>query len=172
VNRDVVERAKRGDADAFETLARNALPGCYAVCLAITGRHEDAMDATQEALIRAWRQLPTLRDTARAEPWLRAIAANAARDIVRARSRVRAVPIELAAEVADPTPGPAVSSLDVAGAVDGLPPHLRDAAERHYLRDQPISDVSVGLGIPRGTVKSRLHAARGFLRERLGAERR
>jgi RNA polymerase sigma-70 factor (ECF subfamily) len=108
VNRDVVERAKRGDADAFETLARNALPGCYAVCLAITGRHEDAMDATQEALIRAWRQLPTLRDTARAEPWLRAIAANAARDIVRARSRVRAVPIELAAEVADPTPGPAV----------------------------------------------------------------
>jgi RNA polymerase sigma-70 factor, ECF subfamily len=171
VDRDVVERARRGDADAFEALARECLPSCYAVCLAITGSREDAADASQEALIRAWRRLPGLRDPRAVEPWLRSIAANAARDLLRQRARSRVVPIELAAGVADPSASAGASRLDVGGAVAALPPHVRAAADLHYLGDQPVAEVSAGLGIPVGTVKSRLHAARAALRDTLKKER-
>lgn len=171
MDRDVVERARRGDADAFEAVARECLPICYAVCLGITGNREDAADASQEALIRAWRRLPGLRDPSRLEPWTRSIAANAARDLLRQRSRSRVVPIELAADVADPTASAGASRLDVGGAVAALPPHVRAVAERHYLGDQPVAQVSARLGIPEGTVKSRLHAARAALRDTLMKER-
>jgi RNA polymerase sigma-70 factor, ECF subfamily len=171
VERDLVERAMRGDADAFEALARECLPSCYAVCLGIVRTHEDASDASQEALIRAWRRLPTLRDPSSFEPWLRSIAANAARDVLRQRGRVRSVPIEFASEVADPSHAAASSRLDLGGAMAGLPAPVRAAAERHYLRDQPVSEISAGLGIPEGTVKSRLHAARAALRTVLQKER-
>lgn len=167
----VVERAMRGDVDAFEVLVRESSPSCYAVCLRLVGTREDALDASQEALIRAWRRLPTLRDSSSFEPWLRSIAANAARDLLRERGRVRSVPVELAADLPDPSHAALATRLDVQGAVASLPAPARAAAELHYLRDRPVSEVSAGLGVPEGTVKSRLHAARAALRRALAKER-
>ena len=161
----------RGDVAAFEVLVRESSSSCYAVCLRVAGTREDALDASQEALIRAWRRLPTLRDPSSFEPWLRTIAANAARDLVRERGRVRSVPVEFAADLPDPSHAASATHLDVQGAVASLPAPARAAAERHYLRDEPVSAVSAGLGIPEGTVKSRLHAARAALRRALLKEK-
>lgn len=171
MDRAVVERAMRGDVDAFEVLVRESSPSCHAVCLRVAGTREDALDASQEALIRAWRRLPTLRDPASFEPWLRSIAANAARDLVRERSRVRSVPVELAGDLPDTSQSASATHLDVRGALASLPAPARATAERHYLRDEAVSEVSAGLGIPEGTVKSRLHAARAALRQAFVKER-
>jgi RNA polymerase sigma-70 factor (ECF subfamily) len=172
LDKSVVERAMRGDVDAFELLVRESSPSCYAVCLHVVGTREDALDASQEALIRAWRRLPTLRDPSSFEPWLRSIAANAARDLMRERARVRSVPVGLAADLPDPSHPGSATRLDIQGALASLPAPARAAAERHYLRDEPVSEVSAGLGIPEGTVKSRLHTARAALRRALVKERR
>ncbi len=99
----------------------------------------------------------------RFDGWLRAIAINASRDILRRRRRVRKI------EIDDDTPGstspPASDRLDIESALDQLSPGARQVADRFYLRDEPVRLISARLGLPVGTVKSRLFHARATLRE-------
>ena len=94
----LVDRAKRGDREAFSVLAGGAVDRLYAIARLILRDTDLAEDATQDALVRAWRDLPTLRDVERFDAWLYRIVVRSCADIGRRRRRWRSelaiVPIE------------------------------------------------------------------------------
>lgn len=170
--RRIVERARGGDHDAFAELARAAVVRLDEVARLILRDPELARDAVQEALIRAWRDLPKLRDPDRFEAWLRRLTVNACLDQVRRRRR-RLIEVELM-----PIHTPATSDGSDAHAdrelVDRVLRNLDDRGRAivvlHYYLGMPLTEVASTLGIPVGTVKSRLHRALGEMRLALDPE--
>ena len=164
--RGLVERARRGDHEAFAELLDVRLARLDAAARLILRDAELARDAVQEAMIRAWRDLPGLRDPDRFDAWLQRLLANACLDLVRRRKR-RVIEVEL-------TPIDAPSGHDFAGrladrqmledALGGLAPGHRAVVALHYLLGMPLSEVATSLGIPHGTAKSRLHYALAAMR--------
>jgi RNA polymerase sigma-70 factor (ECF subfamily) len=175
VDPTLIERARLGDVDAFERIVRERMDGVYRLSLAIAGEHADAADAAQETFLAAWRQLSRLRDVERFDAWLTRIAVNAARMTIRARGRrrVREIPAdELVRSAGDMSIEPA-GRADVellSAALDRLPVDQRALLALHYFEDRPLADIAETLGIPVGTVKSRLYAARQALNRALKAE--
>jgi RNA polymerase sigma-70 factor (ECF subfamily) len=170
--RGLVERARRGDHDAFAELARAAVVRLDQTARLILRDPELARDAVQEGLIRAWRDLPKLRDPDRFDGWLYRLTVNSCIDQTRRRRR-RPIEVELTV-----THGPAVS--DMSGALadrDQVDEVLRHLDERtravvvlHYFLGMPLTEVAATLGIPVGTVKSRLHRALSEMRIAIDAE--
>ena len=89
----LVRRARTGDAAAFEMLVDTRIDRCYRLAWSILANDADAADATQDALVSAWRQLPRLRDPAVFDGWLNRIVANAALMTRRHRVRLREVSV-------------------------------------------------------------------------------
>ncbi|HEX8941217.1 MAG TPA: sigma-70 family RNA polymerase sigma factor [Candidatus Limnocylindrales bacterium] len=171
----LVERARRGDADAFETIVRCRMPAVYRLCLAILADDADAADAAQETFIAAWRELPRLRDVGRFEPWLQRIAVNACRMALRARGRraVREIPGDAVQRLAIGLPPPVQDDAAVLGAaLRRLPADERSILALHHLEGQPLAELAAALGIPVGTAKSRLSHARAALARALESEAR
>jgi RNA polymerase sigma-70 factor (ECF subfamily) len=170
--RELVGRAKRGDHDAFAELVDPALARLDAAARLILRDPELARDAVQEGLIRAWRDLPGLRDPERFDAWLRRLIVNACLDLARRRRRR---PMEVEITQLD---APALS--DVSGqlaerelvdhALRGLDPGHRSVVAMHYLLGMPLPEVAASLGIPLGTAKSRLHYALAAMRMSVTAE--
>lgn len=170
--RGLVERARRGDHEAFAELLDVRLARLDAAARLILRDAELARDAVQEAMIRAWRDLPGLRDPDRFEAWLQRLLANACLDLLRRRRR-RVIEVEL-------TPIDAPSSHDFASgladrqlldeALSGLSPGHRAVVALHYLLGMPLSEVAASLGIPHGTAKSRLHYALAAMRISVAGE--
>lgn len=169
---DLVERAAGGDVDAFEALVAARLNRAFRTASAILGSEADAHDAVQEAFVATWRQLPKLRDRAKFDAWLNRTIVNRCRDMHRRRRRSREVALEGALELPD---------ADSSGAKDGMAA-LSAAFERlsvdhrhllvmHHLHRVPVADLAKELGIPEGTAKWRLHAARAALTRALEADR-
>ena len=127
---------------------------------------ELARDAVQETLIRAWRDLPGLRDPERFDAWLHRLTVNACLDIARRRRR-RPIEVELT-----PIDSPAQSDISgaladrelVDAALRRLDPGHRAVVALHYLLGMPLPEVAASLGIPLGTAKSRLHHALAAMR--------
>jgi RNA polymerase sigma-70 factor (ECF subfamily) len=134
----------------------------YRISLAILGDEADARDAAQETFVAAWRQLPRLREPARFDAWLQRIAVNAARMTHRARARRRVREIHVRPPSAEPS-----DSGALAAALDRLPVEQRSLLALHYLEDRSIEEIAAILGIPAGTVKSRLFTARRALDDAL-----
>lgn len=166
----LVERAQRGDHDAFASLAGVAVARLDAAARLILRDRELARDAVQEALIRAWRDLPTLRDVERFDAWLHRLLVNACLDLVR-RRRHRAVEVELvplhSPRIPDFT-GEVVDRDLLDRALRALEPEWRAIVVLHYFLGMPLPDVAASLGIPLGTAKSRLHRSLGVLRATTG----
>lgn len=164
-----------GDHDAFDELVARHGPWLYRLAGAIVGS-ADAADATQDALVLAWRELPSLRTPERFEPWLRRILVNRCRDIGRARGRrVVEIPVERAFEDGAPgvfEPRGLDRSADLASAIARLPIEQRTVLALHYAADLSLRDVAATMVIPVGTAKSRLNAALAALRRQLGEEDR
>jgi RNA polymerase sigma-70 factor, ECF subfamily len=168
----LVERAQRGDHDAFSELARAAVVRLDQAARLVLRDAEFARDAVQEALIRAWRDLPGLREPDRFDAWLHRLTINACLDQARRRRR-RPIEVEMTLNH-----HPAVT--DTAGAladrdvVEGVLRHLgereRAIVVLHYFLGMPLTDVAASLGIPVGTVKSRLHRALGEMRIAIAAD--
>jgi RNA polymerase sigma-70 factor (ECF subfamily) len=178
----LVGRAAAGDRAAFDALVASRLDRCYRLAWAILANEADAADATQDAFVAAWRQLPRLRDPRSFDPWLNRIVANAARMSRRHRARVREVPMPgWADEGAEPVLPSAlrgtggmerVPERDAIGrAFDGLKPDERAILLLHHVDERPVAEIARGLGIPGGTAKWRLHAARRSLERLMEAER-
>lgn len=163
----LVDRAAAGDADAFEELIRPRLTPIYRLCVGMLANQADAADATQEALVAAWRQLPRLRDPESFDAWLRRIAYNACQMALRHRRSLREVPVEVAAasaaDVGLPRP-----STPLAEAFAALPIEQRAILVLHHLEGTPLEEIAVVLDVPVGTVKSRLFTARRALATTVG----
>ena len=89
----LVRRARTGDVAAFEMLVDSRINRCYRLACSILSNEADAADATQDALVSAWRQLPRLRDPGAFDGWLNRIVANAALKARRHRTRLREVSV-------------------------------------------------------------------------------
>ena len=164
--RQLVERARRGDHDAFAELARAAVVRLDRAARLILRDPELARDAVQDGLIRAWRDLPGLREPDKFDAWLHRLIVNACLDLSRRRKR-RVIEVELT-EINSPLLQDHSGDSEARELVDGVLRRL-DERERaivvlHYYLGLPLADVSVALGIPIGTVKSRLHRALGSMR--------
>ncbi|HEY3523541.1 MAG TPA: sigma-70 family RNA polymerase sigma factor [Candidatus Limnocylindrales bacterium] len=167
---ELVERARRGDRAAFETIVRSRTDTVYKASLAILGNEADAADATQDTLLMAWRQIGSLRDPARFDPWLARINLNACRMRLRQiRPRVRWLrPLaSLATEPADNRTTPVDDRTADADAFDRafeqLTGEQRALLVWRHLDGRSIEEIADRLGVPGGTVKSRLFAARRAL---------
>lgn len=167
--RGLVERAREGDHDAFAAIAGAALARLDAAARLILRDRELARDAVQDALIRAWRDLPGLRDPDRFDAWLHRLTVHACLDIARKRRRrvheVELTPIVPLA-VSDGT-----SRVDEREVLDEalrrLDPEWRAVVVLHYYLGMPLPDVAAELRIPLGTAKSRLHRSLGVMRTTL-----
>jgi len=164
--RALVERARRGDHDAFARLVDPSLARLDAAARLILRDPELARDAVQDALIRAWRDLPGLRDPDRFDAWLRRLTVNACLDLARSRRR-RPIEVEINPLDAPTHPDPSGALADrelVDRALQGLDPGHRAVVALHYLLGMPLPEVAASLGIPLGTAKSRLHYAISAMR--------
>jgi RNA polymerase sigma-70 factor (ECF subfamily) len=175
MERTDVKAARSGDAHAFEVLMAREVDGVYRLALAITADEADARDVTQETLLAAWRQLGRLRDADRFDVWLRRIVVNAARMTLRAkrRRRIREIPAGEVASFREPSDDPVDARADalvLASALARLDDDRRALLALHYVEGRPIGELAAILGIPAGTVKSRLSAARAALQAALAAE--
>jgi RNA polymerase sigma-70 factor (ECF subfamily) len=170
--RALVDRAKRGDHDAFAGLVDPALARLDAAARLILRDPELARDAVQEALIRAWRDLPGLRDPNKFDAWLRRLTVNACLDLARRRKR-RAIEVELTlidSPAASDVSGALADRELVDSALRRLDPGHRAVVAMYYLLGMPLPEVATSLGIPLGTAKSRLHYALAAMRVTVTAE--
>jgi RNA polymerase sigma-70 factor (ECF subfamily) len=167
-----VERAKRGDHDAFAVLIDMAIARLDAAARLILRDPELARDAVQETLIRAWRDLPGLRDPDRFDAWLHRLTVNACLDLARHRRR-RPIEVEISAldsPVAPDVSGALADRELLDGALRRLDPGHRAVVALHYLLGMPLPEVAASLRIPLGTAKSRLHYALAAMRISVLAE--
>jgi RNA polymerase sigma-70 factor, ECF subfamily len=170
----LVERAQHGDQDAFAALASASVDRCYAVAYRILRDMHLAQDATQQALLGAWRDLPTLRDPDRFEAWLyrlvvRACYAEASHNR-QLGSGVRLIPSDRSA-----VPDAAGSLADRDELDRGfrrLSPEQRAVVVLHHYLGYPLTEIAETLGIPVGTARSRLHYAIRQLRAAIEADAR
>ena len=164
--RALIERAQRGDHDAFAELFDPALARLDAAARLILRDRELARDAVQEAFIRAWRDVRGLRDPERFNAWLYRLTVNACLDLARRRRRrvmeVTIDSLELPGQV--DLAGDLARRETVDEALRTLDPGHRAVVALHYLLDLPLREVADVLGIPLGTVKSRLHHSMATMR--------
>ena len=156
---ELVKRAQRGDHEAFEALAVPAYHRLYAIARRILRDGYAAEDAVQDALVRAWRDLRGLRDPERFDAWLHRLLVNACKDQVRRRQRrpieVPVLPIDHATSVDDL--GRLVDRDELERAFLELSVEQRAALVLTHYVGLSAPEVATILGIPAGTVHSRLH---------------
>jgi RNA polymerase sigma-70 factor (ECF subfamily) len=168
-----VTRAMAGDHDAFAALANANVDRMYALARAILRDVDRAEDATQEALVRAWRELPNLRDPARFRAWLRRLLVNACYDEGR-RSRRRAEVVLLSEHdraAADET-GNVIDRDRLDRAFRRLPVEQRVVTVLNHVEGLTHEEIAATLDLPLGTVKSRARYALSGLRSALEADER
>jgi RNA polymerase sigma-70 factor (ECF subfamily) len=175
MSRDLVERARRGDHDAFAVLAGAAMPRLDGAAWLMLRDPDLAMDAVQNTLVRAWRDLPTLRDPERFDAWLYRLLMHACTDEVR-RARRHRFDVDITALAAPPTIGDSSSSVadrdELERGFDRLRPEERAVIVLHHYLDLPLPEVAAALRIPLGTVKSRLYRGLREMRAVLDADAR
>ena len=174
MQQELVERARRGDHDAFAALAGAALFRLDAAARLILRDPDQAKDAVQETLVRAWRDLPTLRSPDRFDAWLHRLLYRACIDEAR-RLRRHRVDVELT-PIDSSSVGDGMSVTNDRDQLERgfsrLEPEGRALIVLHHYLDLPLPEVAIALGIPLGTAKSRLHRALGSMRAALDADAR
>jgi RNA polymerase sigma-70 factor (ECF subfamily) len=177
MQRQVVERARSGDHEAFAELARASRDRLYAVATLILRDRDRAQDAVQEALIAAWKDVRALRDPDAWDAWLNRLTVRACYRL--ARKERRRIDVELHS-LSDTSPAqtfdPSASIADhdrLEREIGRLPIDQRTVLVLHFYLDLPLTQAADILDIPVGTAKSRLHygltALRASMRDEPGA---
>jgi RNA polymerase sigma-70 factor (ECF subfamily) len=169
VDRDLVERARRGDREAFAVLVHQVSDSLYTVAHRILRDTGLAEDALQNALVLAWRRLPHLREVERFEAWIHRILVHACYDEVERSRRwsanVRVLPVE---GPSTPDETAAVAARDeLERAFRRIPVEQRAVFVLHHYLGLPLVEIAEMLEIPAGTARSRLHYATQGLRAAL-----
>ena len=174
---DLVRRYLSGDRAAFAALVERHERRVYNLALRMTGREEDARDAAQDAFLTVLRKLSTFRGEAAFTTWLHRVTVNACYDLLRKRQRAPLLERgddDLPAMEPSPAPDPAEDSslsLDVQQALMQVPEDFRAVMILHDVHDLRQEEVAAILGVPVGTVKSRLHSWRVALARAMGLSR-
>jgi RNA polymerase sigma-70 factor (ECF subfamily) len=172
----LAQAANAGDRGALEVLLARHLDRVHAICRRVTGHPEDALDATQEALIAVTRGLHRYDGRSLFTTWLYRVATNAALDELRRRKR-RPEPAEMSDDRpagsggvgggAAPVESAVVARLDVDAALAGLSPEFRAAVVLRDLCDLDYSEIAEVLDVPIGTVRSRIARGRAAIADQL-----
>lgn len=158
----LLERARRGDTDAFESLYRRHAPSVYGLCLRLAGSAAEAQDCTQDTFVRAWHALPDFRGQSRISTWLHRIAVNE----VLGRKRRRAMEHRhLAAVEAGKryTADDPATVQDLERAIKELPDRAREIFVLHAIYGYTHEEIASMLSVTVATSKSQTHRARKLL---------
>lgn len=174
---ELVRAARGGDTEAFRALYERHVAGVYALARGIVLDAEGAEDVVQTAFVKAWDHLPRLRRGEAFPVWIRQTARRCAIDELRRRGSHRATSLEDLDADGDTLPSreeptdvaaeSAEFSARVRRAVDGLPQHHREVVVLHHFDGLEVREIAEVLGVPQGTVLSRLARAREALQRRL-----
>jgi RNA polymerase sigma-70 factor (ECF subfamily) len=172
---DLIERASRGDVVAYEELVRRYQDVAVRTAYVVGGSGDDAEDVAQEAFVKAYAALGRFRSGSPFRPWLLRIVANEARNRRRSAGRRARLAVRAAEDrpSSDAAPSPEVAVLAhetrriLVDALNGLRDEDREVIGARYFLDLSEAEMAEALGIPRGTVKSRLSRSLGRLREQI-----
>lgn len=180
---DLVEAARRGDERAFDVLFQRHYPRVAGLALRLQGNAEDAEDIAQTAFVKAHANLSRIRDGQALLAWLYRTVVNDVRDRAKTRRRKPLVLLSTVMNRRDgsesaPSQEPGDHELDPARivasserdralerAIGQLPLEFREPVVMHHLEQMDVADIAKVLGVPAGTVKSRLSRGRARLRE-------
>jgi RNA polymerase sigma-70 factor (ECF subfamily) len=174
----LVDRARRGDVEAFEQLYRAHAGRVYALCLRLAADPVVARELTQDTFVKAWDALPRFRADASVTTWLHRIAVNALLERRRGEKR-RAARVSLAgdedegegdgeSDVAGVVLAPDVATaIDLERAIGALPPGVRRAFVLHAVEGYTHEEIATMTGLAAGTLRAQLHRARQLLKRAL-----
>ena len=166
----LVDRARKGDVDAFEQLYRLHAGRVYALCLRLAADPVVARELTQDTFVRAWEALPRFRADASITTWLHRIAVNAMLERRRGERR-RTARVSLVddedegeAQIAGVVLAPDVATaIDLERAIGALPPGVRRAFVLHDVEGYTHEEIATMTGLAAGTLRAQLHRARQLL---------
>lgn len=163
----LVDRARKGDAQAFERLYRQYAGRVNGLCLRMTRDPDLAEDCVQDAFIRAWKALPKFEGRSAFGTWLHRIAVNVVLEKRRAPVE-REIPVDDTAEYSEPLVFDSLlETAELEAVVASLPTGARDVLVLSGIYGYDHAEVAEMLGIAVGTCKAQLHRARNLVRERL-----
>jgi RNA polymerase sigma-70 factor (ECF subfamily) len=169
---DLIAAAQAGDNAALDSLLRRHYDRIWALCRRLAGNHADAQDATQEALIAVARGLRSFDGRAAFTTWSYRVATNACLDELRRRARRPVLRTDDHDDIGAIDPGPlpdhVIERLDIDGALAHLHEDFRAAVVLRDLCDLEYADIADLLGVPPGTVRSRIARGRAQLARQLG----
>ncbi len=164
---ELIQRSLNGDLEAWGEIVSRYKQAVFAVALSILRNYADAEDAAQDAFIRAYENLSKYDLSRRFSTWMFTVAANVAKNALRKRRRQRDPPLP---EVEEDPAEEAHGDLRLAAvrqAVAELPEVYRAPVVLRYWHGLPLEEIGQVLGLPVGTVKTRLHRARALIRTKL-----
>lgn len=169
---NIIARARRGDADAFEQLVVAYRDQVFRLALRMCGSEADADEVAQEAFLSAWKALPNFRGESQFSTWLYQLTTHAAIDLMRREKRQIAAADDITeVSAADPAPSPQQQAEQseqreiVRDAVLQLAPEQREVVVLRFMEELSYEEIGAVLKLPSGTVKSRLNRAKAQLKE-------
>jgi len=168
-DRECAELSQQGDHAAYSTLVRRYQDRVFRFLLRMVGSRDEALELTQDVLIKVFQALPGWRPDAEFRTWLFRIASNTATDALRRRNVVEFVALDEDYDVPGDGAGPEAQLaakqqlIALQAALDRLPPDHRQILLLREVEDMSYSGIGAALGITEGTVKSRLARAREAL---------
>jgi RNA polymerase sigma-70 factor (ECF subfamily) len=175
MQRDLAERARQGDHDAFTALVDGSIGRLYAVACLILRDRDRAHDAVQEALVAAWRDIRGLRDPDRIDAWFRRLVVRACYRQARAERRRTIVELRVVPDDLPTSPSPELTVVDRDRLERGfarLGTEQRAVLVLYHYLGLPLTEVAETLDIPSGTAKSRVSRAVAAMRAAIDADDR
>jgi RNA polymerase sigma-70 factor (ECF subfamily) len=169
---ELIEAANGGDVAAFDSLVRAHADAVYAHAYRFFGDAETAKDASQEVWVKVYRSLPGFWGRSSFATWLFRVTRNVCLDMLRSGRRAAPPidPVQLQGRALNDTAGEATTRVDLESALRALSPEDREAFNAVALFGLPYADAGSVLGVPSGTVKSRVFRARRALIALLGLD--
>jgi RNA polymerase sigma-70 factor (ECF subfamily) len=166
-SRTLVERAQKGDLDAFELIYNEHSGRVFALCLRLMGGDQAAAtELMQDAFVRAWKNLGKFRGESAFSSWLHRLTVNAMLEKTRGdkRREARVLPMEDTTQIGSVAPGDSLDArMDLEQAIARLPAGARTAFVLHDIEGYQHQEIAEQLGVAVGTVKAQLHRAHKLL---------